>query len=393
MNGARPAHLPRIPVLLFASICAWLLVRLAARPAVAVPGASRSPPVFDANRPSPLDVLPSLCIISRVYYKHPPATLLAHVSSLVVGAPSDVRIILVRLFLERACGRSRAVGRDGAQADSDRHVQFTELPRIVARINQIFNREVVQISPRTFRALQQEFYPWFRDINDYGYVVADHVVEDILAERAQLAGKSPRPARLPCDTLLVTNAGRCFAPGMCCWTDACFGSRSNQQTTSTLPACSKKLCASCSVGLTWSGSTGSRITTTPRSCSFTGSTEEACAGASGRAGKGQPPGGVGLSCSLRAHTRYQEMTAGFLVFCIDLGAVVLRSDLLAVSGYRLLVDDLRRIGSGTMRRQDLHQDLQMASRDGLFFQQLAKFASNQTAAKVELLNEVMYFHQ
>jgi hypothetical protein len=84
--------------------------------------------------------------------------------------------------------------------------------------------------------------------------------------------------------------------------------------------------------------------------------------------------------------RRGEMRAAFQPYCIDLGAVVFRTDLLRQTKARFLIDDLRTANfrfAGAHALEGLKKDLFI--RDGMFFQRLADFPGVQSAVVAEVL--------
>jgi len=112
--------------------------------------------VFGASAIEPVD---SVCVIIRTFHRQSLEGLLGLVGSMLRSA-------------ELAHTKLQFVF-----ADTNPGTPFKALPSIVAKINSIFGPNA-KLSPRTFHNTVK-YFPGFRP-PDYGYIVADFIIDDIL---------------------------------------------------------------------------------------------------------------------------------------------------------------------------------------------------------------------
>ena len=256
---------------------------------------------------------PQVCFIVRAMPSHI-TNLPALVFSILASGYPSVRVFLLRTFSE------------SDPAAEDFHV-------LADYINAALPEPLVEVSPLTSDVTDRDFPGIARDYSsnspptgDGGYPVTDLLIEQIIAKRAGIWGRDG-PATWPfvnygfCDAIVVTNGDNLYA---------------NQ----FLPAIVAQLDKSHLVG-TWFVS---RYTNT-----------EALMAAGKKRGRVGGPTRIG---------RDYEFNASFTVGGIDLGAAAVRTDALAMTGVRFVIDRLRKDPSG--------KSIDFVNCDGLYFQKLVE---------------------
>ena len=193
------------------------------------------------------------------------------------------------------------------------------LPAIVRSVNALSGRTWVEMSRRTFA---QDVTPQFTTlaVEDYGYVLTDLVMEDIMGGKARAAGSpaftddSPHPL---CDTLTVTNGDNVYGPTFL------------TRTLGPIADHGKEM-----VGTNW--------------------VSHYDFGERWRIG---PPAYTHEWCGPHRSGKTQEMKISpvFKCGCIDLGAVVFKLQQVKQSGIRFIVDKLRTNATlGDLEYSDCH---------------------------------------
>lgn len=285
---------------------------------------SKSSPAFDASllvsgfTAAALDLKP--CILVRTYKGNRNGLTLLLWSLLASGHP-HLRAVVVDTDPEPLPG----------------------LGEIIGSINALSGRSWVGMSPRTHAQDVQGKFPSL-DTPDFGYVLTDLVMEDILRGNDGPTGgvptaDDPLRAGVPtpsCDTLTVTNGDNMYA---------------QEFLVRTLNKIAEGADA---VGTNWVSHyhiDAPRKTNAPYDGNWCGSYRRGA---------------------------YQEMKVKFQCYCIDLGAAVFRVNTVSKSGLRFCVDRLR--SKEKIDRLDLS--------DGQFFERLGKLAN----VSVAVLHEALFLH-
>jgi len=232
-----------------------------------------------------------ICIIARTYSGHTAGQLLSFSSSVLRAAKQH----RVRVFF--------------AVTDMSK---FRVLPSIVASMNRILGRHFLYVSPRSLeRALMRIPVTQFNISaeNDYGFIVTDLVMEDLLAEPG-------------CEYVLVTNGDNLYTPSF--FTRALAGLDTGVDAVATHFV--------------------SRYNYTADVIAYQRDHLQGCGP--------QTPG--------PAH----EFVPLFREACLDLGASLFRKSLLQRTGARFILNDLRH-----KDRKD-YITTRHGYRDGLFFETL-----------------------
>jgi hypothetical protein len=126
-------------------------------------------------------------VIARTFVGHR-VSLLPFASSLAAGRPPRTRIILV---------------------DTDARSPFDDIHNVAEWLNEVLGAPLLfSVSPRTASAATEAF-PRYKG-PDYGYILTDLVIEDLLEERRDAAAAGVAPGDLPCEVLLVTNGDNIY---------------------------------------------------------------------------------------------------------------------------------------------------------------------------------------
>ena len=238
----------------------------------------------DDSQPSP-----SVCVIVRTYHGQK-QKLLTFTASLAAAAPPELSIVFV---------------------DTDKQQPFSELPDIAAGLNRVIfgERPVITVSPRSRRAnASQIAFPSFTK-EDHGYILTDLVVEDLLQSRREARDEGKTGGELGCEWMLITNGDNIY--------HSLFFLAALQEAA----AQGADLLATHFVSrYDWPGSP-IQEPLWEKVRLF------------GQCGPWRPGRDV-------------EVATAFKPACVDLGAVLLRSQLLEDSGARFIVDRLRADPSG-----------------------------------------------
>lgn len=138
-------------------------------------------------RSSPTARAPELCVVARTFVGHR-SSLLPFASSLAAGRPPRMRVILV---------------------DTDPRSPFDDIHGVAEWLNDVLGApRLFTVSARNASAAAEAF-PRYKG-PDYGYIMTDLVLEDLLAERRDAAAAGVAPGDLPCEVLLVTNGDNIY---------------------------------------------------------------------------------------------------------------------------------------------------------------------------------------
>ena len=133
--------------------------------------------------------MPHVCVVVRTFQGQR-ASLLPLVSSIAAGRPpAGIRLVL---------------------ADTDTATPFEGLPELAASLSEVVfgDNTTVSVTARTAAGARREFAPW--DGEDYGYLLTDLVLEDLLQERALARATGVVDEAQPCHYIVVTNGDNLY---------------------------------------------------------------------------------------------------------------------------------------------------------------------------------------
>lgn len=135
--------------------------------------------------------VPAVCVVVRTF-EGQRASLLPLVSSIAAGRPpAGLRVIL---------------------ADTDAATPFVGLPDLAATLSEVVfgDNTSVTVTARTAVGARREFAQWAGE--DYGYLLTDLVLENVLHERAHARATRlvADEAALPCHFVVVTNGDNLY---------------------------------------------------------------------------------------------------------------------------------------------------------------------------------------